>query len=65
MTYLDTQLEDKFDLSKTRVYTSGAQALVRLCLMQAARDRAAGLDTGGYISGSNILYNIAQATYTK
>ena len=51
MTFFDTNLDDKFDLTKTRIYTSGTQALVRLCLMQAARDRAAGLDTGGYVSG--------------
>ncbi|KAB7614510.1 indolepyruvate ferredoxin oxidoreductase family protein [Amylibacter sp. SFDW26] len=51
MTYFDTSLEDKFDLDKTRIYTSGTQALVRLCLMQAARDRVNGLDTGGYITG--------------
>jgi indolepyruvate ferredoxin oxidoreductase len=51
MTYFDTQLDDKFDLSKTRIYTSGTQALVRLCLMQAQIDRENGLDTGGYISG--------------
>ncbi len=51
MTFFDTKLDDKFDLTKTRIYTSGTQALVRLCLMQAARDRAAGLDTGGYVSG--------------
>lgn len=51
MTYFDTQLDDKFDLTKTRIYTSGTQALVRLCLMQAQIDRANGLDTGGYISG--------------
>ena len=51
MTYFDTHLDDKFDLSKTRIYTSGTQALVRLCLMQAQIDRDNGLDTGGYISG--------------
>lgn len=51
MTLFDTQLDDKFDLNKTRIYTSGTQALVRLCLMQAQIDRKNGLDTGGYISG--------------
>lgn len=51
MTFFDTQLDDKFDLDKTRIYTSGTQALVRLCLMQAQRDRENGLDTGGYVSG--------------
>ncbi|MBL4751909.1 MAG: indolepyruvate ferredoxin oxidoreductase family protein [Amylibacter sp.] len=51
MTYFDTQLDDKFDLTKNRIYTSGTQALVRLCLMQSRIDRENGLDTGGYISG--------------
>jgi len=51
MSLFDTKLDDKFDLTKPRIYTSGTQALVRLCLMQAARDRENGLDTGGYISG--------------
>lgn len=51
MRFFDTQLDDKFDLSKTRIYTSGTQALVRLCLMQAQIDRENGLDTGGYVSG--------------
>ncbi len=51
MTLFDTQLDDKFDLTKARIYTSGTQALVRLCLMQAQIDRDNGLDTGGYISG--------------
>jgi indolepyruvate ferredoxin oxidoreductase len=44
-------LDDRYDLSKTRIFTSGTQALVRLCLMQRMRDAAAGLDTAGYVSG--------------
>ncbi len=44
-------LDDRFDLSKDRVFISGTQAVVRLMLMQKERDRRAGLDTGGYISG--------------
>ncbi len=44
-------LEDKFDLSKSPVLLNGTQALVRLMLMQKARDRAAGLNTGGYVTG--------------
>ena len=44
-------LDDKFDLTKTRVYSTGTQAIVRLLLMQKARDRRAGLDTAGFITG--------------
>ena len=44
-------LQDKFDLSKDRVYVSGAQAIVRLALMQKERDRRAGLNTAGFITG--------------
>ena len=44
-------LEDRFDLSASPVVLTGAQALVRLMLMQAARDRAAGHDTAGYVTG--------------
>ena len=44
-------LSDKYDLTVDRVFASGTQALVRLLLMQKARDRQAGLDTAGYISG--------------
>lgn len=36
-------LNDKYDLSKDRVYLTGTQAIIRLCLMQAARDRSMGL----------------------
>jgi indolepyruvate ferredoxin oxidoreductase len=44
-------LQDRFDLEVPSVLLNGTQALVRLMLMQAARDRAAGLKTGGYVSG--------------
>jgi indolepyruvate ferredoxin oxidoreductase len=44
-------LEDKYTLAKGRVYLTGIQALVRLPLMQQARDRASGLNTAGFISG--------------
>jgi indolepyruvate ferredoxin oxidoreductase len=44
-------LDDRYDLSHTRIFTSGIQALVRLCLMQKERDRRAGLNTAGYVSG--------------
>jgi indolepyruvate ferredoxin oxidoreductase len=44
-------LDDKYDLDKDRVFLSGTQAIVRLALMQAARDRRSGLNTAGFISG--------------
>ncbi len=44
-------LEDKYTRQEGRIYLSGIQALVRLPIMQALRDSAAGLNTGGFISG--------------
>lgn len=44
-------LQDKYDLNKSTVFVSGTQALVRLCLLQAQKDRAAGLNTAGYVTG--------------
>jgi len=47
----ETTLSDKFDLEKSRVLMTGTQAIVRLLLMQKARDRRAGLDTAGFVTG--------------
>ena len=44
-------LEDKYSLGSGRAFMSGVQALVRLPMLQQARDAAAGLNTGGFISG--------------
>ncbi len=44
-------LDDKYDLGQSRVLVTGFQALVRLCLMQKERDRRAGLNTAGYVTG--------------
>src|SRR6056297_991766 len=44
-------LSDRYDLEKSPVLLNGTQALVRLMLMQSARDRAAGLNTAGYVTG--------------
>ena len=44
-------LQDKFNLSEQRQILTGTQAVVRLLLMQKERDRKAGLNTGGYVSG--------------
>ncbi|PRD40692.1 indolepyruvate ferredoxin oxidoreductase family protein [Phyllobacterium phragmitis] len=44
-------LGDKYDLGKERIFVSGAQAIVRMLLMQRERDRRAGLNTAGFVSG--------------
>ena len=44
-------LEDKFTLTKGRVFLSGVQALVRLPLMQKQLDKKNKLNTAGFISG--------------
>jgi len=44
-------LSDKFDLAEAHQLLTGTQSVVRLMLMQKARDRAAGLDTAGYVTG--------------
>ena len=44
-------LDDKYDLAKDRVFVSGFQTIVRLCLMQRERDRRAGLNTAGFVTG--------------
>lgn len=51
MTKTAISLADKYDLVSGRVFLSANQALVRLPLDQARRDRAAGLKTAGFISG--------------
>src|SRR5690348_1996669 len=44
-------LDDKYDLTQSRVFVTGYQAIIRLCLMQKERDRRAGLHTAGYVTG--------------
>ncbi|MCY7372060.1 MAG: hypothetical protein LH479_14665, partial [Polaromonas sp.] len=44
-------LDDKYALGSGRAFMSGVQALVRLPMLQQARDAAVGLNTGGFISG--------------
>ncbi len=51
MSHRDVTLHDRYDLGKTPILLNGTQALVRLMLMQKARDMAAGIDTAGYVSG--------------
>jgi indolepyruvate ferredoxin oxidoreductase len=47
MTCQDITLNDRYDLNKKLVLLNGTQALVRLMLMQKARDVAVGQPTGG------------------
>jgi indolepyruvate ferredoxin oxidoreductase len=51
MTNQQISLSDRYDLSRSPVLLNGTQALVRLMLMQKARDRQAGLNTAGYVTG--------------
>jgi indolepyruvate ferredoxin oxidoreductase len=51
MKLLDVKLDDKFDLSKDRIFVTGTQAVVRLLMMQKELDRRAGLNTAGFVSG--------------
>lgn len=51
MSVQDISLADRFDITKRHVLLNGTQALVRLMLMQAARDREAGLNTAGLVTG--------------
>ena len=51
MKLAEATLDDKYTKPSGRVYLSGVQALVRLPMMQQERDAAAGLNTGGFISG--------------
>ncbi len=51
MALRDVKLDDKYDLGQRRVFVTGFQALVRLCLMQKALDRRNGLNTAGYVTG--------------
>ncbi|MEP3919904.1 indolepyruvate ferredoxin oxidoreductase family protein [Ascidiaceihabitans sp.] len=51
MTTQKISLHDRYDLEKSPVLLNGTQALVRLMLMQKARDEAAGLNTAGLVTG--------------
>ena len=47
----DYSLADRYTKTDGRVFMTGTQAIVRMALDQARRDRAKGLDTRGFISG--------------
>ncbi len=51
MSQHEISLNDRYDLERTSVLLNGTQALVRLMLMQNARDERAGLNTAGYVTG--------------
>ncbi len=44
-------IDDKYQLESGQAFMSGVQALVRLPMLQVRRDAAAGLKTGGFVSG--------------
>jgi indolepyruvate ferredoxin oxidoreductase len=47
----EAALDDKYRLERGRIFVTGVQALVRLPMLQHERDRAAGLNTAGFVSG--------------
>jgi indolepyruvate ferredoxin oxidoreductase len=51
MTLRPVSLDDKYDLTQDHVLVTGYQALIRACLIQKERDRRAGLNTAGYVTG--------------
>ncbi|WP_108814953.1 indolepyruvate ferredoxin oxidoreductase family protein [Loktanella sp. Alg231-35] len=51
MSHQEVSLNDRYDLSKSQILLNGTQALVRLMLMQRARDEKAGMNTAGYCTG--------------
>src|SRR5256885_9756137 len=51
MTLKNVTLDDKYDLTQSRVFVRGYRALTGACVMRRERDRRAGLNTAGYVSG--------------
>jgi indolepyruvate ferredoxin oxidoreductase len=47
----EVALDDKYDLGKQRIFLTGTQAIARMLMVQKERDRRAGLDTAGFVSG--------------
>ncbi|MBT5074056.1 MAG: indolepyruvate ferredoxin oxidoreductase family protein [Kordiimonadaceae bacterium] len=48
---INISLNDKYELAHGRAFMTATQALVRIPLVQRWRDKAAGLNTAGFISG--------------
>jgi len=44
-------LEDKYTLERGRVFLTGTQALIRVMMLQRARDARAGVNSAGFVSG--------------
>ncbi|MFN3656916.1 MAG: indolepyruvate ferredoxin oxidoreductase family protein [Pseudolabrys sp.] len=51
MTLRPVSLDDKYDLGQQHVLVTGYHALIRALLMQKERDRRAGLNTAGFVTG--------------
>ena len=51
LVFKKVSLRDKYDLSCNKVFVTGTQSLVRMCLLQSALDRSKGIATSGYITG--------------
>ena len=51
MTTASHSLGDKYDLTRSRVFVTGPQAIVRIMLTQKLLDERAGLNTAAYITG--------------
>ncbi|ODT85902.1 indolepyruvate ferredoxin oxidoreductase family protein [Phenylobacterium sp. SCN 70-31] len=51
MRHQEVTLDDKFLLTDGRVFITGVQTLLRVLMDQRRLDRAAGLDTAGFVSG--------------
>ncbi len=51
MRHAEVTLDDKFLLTEGRVFITGVQALLRVLIDQHRLDKAAGLNTAGFVSG--------------
>ncbi|MDB5475906.1 MAG: pyruvate ferredoxin/flavodoxin oxidoreductase family protein [Phenylobacterium sp.] len=51
MRHTEVTLDDKFLLTEGRVFITGVQALLRVLMDQHRLDKAAGLNTAGFVSG--------------
>src|SRR6201996_3168706 len=51
MRHAEVTLDDKFLLTEGRVFITGVQALLRVLIDQQRLDKAAGLNTAGFVSG--------------